>query len=671
MSSLSLEGYAHELVQDVLASAEADVTSAHDAFAERAIAELEVAGTIDDAFVSYYRAHAIEVSGYGFNEALGTLDLFVMAFRQHPLMAKMGKADVVSLAKRATTFAEKANKILRDQIDESSDAYDMCLGVEELLPTAQAIRVFVVTNDVATVKALSASVARGLPVSYEIWDLKRLHRLAMSGVQNEPITVTFDEPLPCLSTPTTDEDYSVLLSIIPGRALGEIYREFGTRLLELNVRSFLQNRGLVNRGIRETLLYAPERFLAYNNGISATASRVDIVDTPAGYGIRSIEGLQIVNGGQTTASIHSAMVKDGQDLEGVFVQVKLTVVQPEKLNEIVPEISKFSNTQNKVTLVDFSSNDPFHVELEKTTRTLWAPAVDGSGHETKWFYERARGQYADALTRERTPARKRAFKTQFPTKQKFLKTDVAKWEHSWGQQPAWVSKGGEKNFRQFMSQQKGKPPTDDILYVKRLIARGILFRETERIVTAQQFGGYRANIVTYTIAKLSNETQMRVDLDRIWSEQTISEALADALEGLSHLVFGVIVSPPPGITNVGEWAKRDLCWSRVQEIQWSVPASLESELLDLSKKRAVASTDAKASYTEADKKDIEQVGAVAADGWFALSKWAKETGNLQGWQRSLAFSLGKVAARSAEPSIKQARQGAKILEEATALGFRP
>ncbi len=152
--------------------------------------------------------------------------------------------------------------------------------------------------------------------------------------------------------------------------------------------------------------------------------------------------------------------------------MKLTVVSPDRLQEIVPEISRYSNTQNKVTLVDFSSNHPFHVELEKITRSLWAPAADGSGQETRWFYERARGQYADALARERTPARQRAFKTLHPLRQKFTKADAAKFEHSWGQLPHIVSRGAEKNFREFMIKLGEKAPTVDASYCQRPDSQG-------------------------------------------------------------------------------------------------------------------------------------------------------------------------------------------------------
>jgi hypothetical protein len=664
--------YAHDLVQDVVAAAEADNLPAHDAFADRIIAELETAGHTEDWFMAYYRSRGVEISGYAHNQALNTLDLFLVQFRQQPLLVKIGAQDLQAMAKRVLGYVGKVRSGLRKHLEETLEVHDMCTAVEEALSTVSAIRVFLVTNDVATTRRLPAAEGEGIPVTFEVWDITRLHRLETSGILHEPITVEFPEPLPCLSTPQTDETYSVLLTIMRGDILAAVYKEYGSRLLEQNVRSFLQLKGAVNRGIRETLIRSPERFLAYNNGISATASKVELGATPAGApGIRRIHDFQIVNGGQTTASIHSALVRNEGDLTQVYVQVKLTVVLPDRLTEIAPEISRFSNTQNKVTVVDFSSNDPYHIELEKISRTLWAPAKDGSGQETKWFFERARGQYADALNRERTPARQRAFKTQNPPRQKFTKTDVAKWEHSWAQKPWLVSRGGEKNFRAFMIDHGGRTPTADIGYVQRLIAKGILFKGTDDIVRGERFGGYGANIVTYTIAKLGNATGQRLDLERIWREQGLTAALTEALTEISHLANKVIISPPAGATHVGEWTKREACWSRMQDLDWSVPPALKAELLDLTRARAAETATGRAGLTADEEATITKAAAVPAETWFALSHWARETGNLQNWQRGIAYSLGKLTSRGSDPSIKQATQGLKALDAAAGLGFRP
>lgn len=675
MTAISIEQFANDLAQTVAAAAEAESLSTHDAFAEQVISDLESAGIVEDGFVAYFRSHGIEVSGYGHSEGINSLDLFVATFRGHPLLQKIGKSEVAVQAKRAVNYLDRVQKGLRSDIDDSSDAYDMALAVEHHLRTVSSIRVFLITNDLSTTRRYRGETFGDLPVTFEIWDLNRLHRMATSGVLHEPIAVEFDPPLPCLSTPHTDDNYSVFLSIIPGEVLGRVYSEYGSRLLELNVRSFLQLKGAVNRGIRETLLTSPERFLAYNNGISATASKVDLVRLPSGeQAIRRVHDLQIVNGGQTTASIHNSYSKREGDLRNVLVQMKLTQVDPGLLEEIVPEISKYSNTQNKVTVVDFSSNHPFHVELEKVSRSLWAPANDGSGQETKWFYERARGQYADALNKERTPARQRQFKIVHPLKQKFTKTDVAKWENSWLQSPQLVSRGAEKNFRAFMdgiNRTRSTPPTSDRVYVERLIAKGVLFKETERIVTEQQFGGYRANIVTYTIAKISHETAMRLDLDRIWREQSVTDALAGAIAEVSRIAHKIIIAPPAGTTHVGEWTKKDACWVRVQGADWDVPTDLAKELISVDKATAQRRDDQSAGHSEEELRQIGAASDVPAEVWFALSHWAKETQNLQPWQRSLAYSLGRISARHAEPSLKQAIRGLELLEEAHTLGFRP
>ena len=134
------------------------------------------------------------------------------------------------------------------------------------------------------------------------------------------------------------------------------------------------------------------------------------------------------------------------DLTDVSVQAKITVIDPTHVEDIVPLISRYANSQNKVSEADLSANDPFHVDLEKLSRAIWAPLTSTTPRATRWFYERARGQYADALAQESTPARKKRFKDEWPTAQKFTKTDVAKFEAVWDQLPHVASLGAQKNL---------------------------------------------------------------------------------------------------------------------------------------------------------------------------------------------------------------------------------
>ena len=312
-----------------------------------------------------------------------------------------------------------------------------------------------------------------------------------------------------------DSDYQTILAVVPGDVLMDVYGEYGSRLLQLNVRSFLQARGKVNQGIRRTILDEPDRFLAYNNGISATASAVKLTSMPdGGLGIQSLDNLQIVNGGQTTASLYHAAVKDRANIDHIQVQMKLTVVEPDRLDEIVPLISRYANSQNKVNEADFSANHPFHVEIEKLSRTIWAPAADGTQRQTRWFYERARGQYQDALSRAGTPARQRQFKETHPAAQRFAKTDLAKFEMAWDRLPHLVSLGAQKCFREFTIRLTDRADQSvDQAYFANLIAKAILFRRTEKLVSTLQLGGYRANVVAYVVALLS-ETQQAAPRSR-------------------------------------------------------------------------------------------------------------------------------------------------------------
>jgi hypothetical protein len=670
MNDDALAIYAQRLVAEVLAAADAVSLTTSETFTRRALDDLEQAGVTENTFAAYYAGErGLEVSGYGSNESLDALDVFITDFRADPQVTWLTKADVEARFRRVLKFVQRCRDGLKKQIDESDDVYDMCLAIEKKLPEVSRIRLFFLTNSDASITSLPEAEFGDIPVSYEIWDLTRFHRMTSSGTLSEPIAVEFGDPLPCLATPTIDGTFSVFMAILPGQMLAGLYGQYGTRLLELNVRSFLQTKGAVNRGIRGTLLAQPERFLAYNNGISATASRVELTTLPGGgQAIQHIHDLQIVNGGQTTASIHYAHVKDKADISTVFVQMKLTVVAPDRLEEIVPEISKYSNTQNKVTLVDFSSNHLYHVAVEKGTRSLWAPATGGSGQETRWFYERARGQYTDALARERTPAKQREFKALHPLPQKFTKSDLAKFEHSWGQLPHIVSLGAEKNFREFMINLGEKGPDVDALYCQRLIAKAILFKATEKIVTAQGMQGFRANIVTYTIAKLASATGQRIDLDRIWQEQKLTPALAATIDDISRRIRKVIVTPVRN-ANVTEWAKSPECWRRVSDIQWAVPDDLQAEYADpttmVRRARHAAETD---SHNAAKLKIA--VASIPAEDWLAVAAWAKDTKNLEPWQWQVAAQVGKYLKNGWDLTINQATQAERLMVEAQRLGFR-
>jgi hypothetical protein len=360
-------------------------------------------------------------------------------------------------------------------MDPARTAWEMAQCLADALPGAQSLRLTLLTNAHVRGDFPQVDPLGKLVTSMHVWDIDRLYRLESSGAEREPITVDLIElagdSIPALGPTGRASDYEAYLMLIPGDVLARVYERFGSRLLEQNVRAFLQTKGGVNQGIQKTIQEEPHRFLAYNNGISMTASAVHTKMREDGQlGVTRIDDLQIVNGGQTTASLHYARTRakgDARLLDGVFVQAKLSVIPPALINDIVPRISQYANTQNTIKMADFSANHPFHISLEEQSRTVWAPDAAGTSHSTRWFYERARGQYADALAKERTPARQREFKVIHPLSQKFTKTDVAKFEMTWEQRPDLVSAGAERCFNDF--QNLLKETIEDFLPTKDYI----------------------------------------------------------------------------------------------------------------------------------------------------------------------------------------------------------
>ncbi|MDZ7961467.1 MAG: AIPR family protein [Aulosira sp. DedQUE10] len=680
---IKLIQFAEDLRQEVINNSEAGQDSDNtegdsfreDEFTRLMIEYLTDAGELDDGEVCYHRNRGLKVNGYSFSQEFECLNLFISIFTQSVPPNTVPKQDVEQAFRRLINFFKKALNGYHQSIEEALTVFDMALQINDLRTQLSQVRLYLFTDGRTNIALKKHENIENITCSFHVWDIQRTYRCVTSGKRRETIEIDFEsqygQAIPCLQMPESNSDYAAYMAIFPGTIIYNIYSEYGPRLLERNVRSFLQVRGKVNKGIRQTIKEEPHRFLAYNNGISATADAVEIVDLAGGSkGIKYVRDLQIVNGGQTTASIYQAVKKDKLEVSEIYVQAKLSVVAPEKLDEIVPLISRYANNQNKVSEADFSANDPFHIKIEELSRTIWAPAVDGTQRQTRWFYERARGQYLDAKGREGTAAKQKAFVAMHPMSQKFTKTDLAKFENTWNQLPHLVSLGAEKNFREFTIQlaKRGKfQPDED--YFKRLVSKALLFRRTEKIVQHQQFGGYRANIVAYTLAYLSYKTGQRIDLDRIWKEQRLSPALQEAIKFISYQVYQFIINPPGG-RNVTEWCKKEECWKNIQNIEIELSTELLKELIAGNKAKPNQIDKGIESPDTEDLKLIIQISEVPADTWFQIARWAKETHNLQPWERSLAFSLGKLAAQNISPSRKQANHGSKILQEAQELGFK-
>ena len=671
----TLEAFAENLRQDVLALAESEDEGLMlaDSFTQTIFDMLSEAGEFEDPLVCYHRSRGMEVSGYGVDEDEGRLDLFLSLHTNTEPPATVTRQQVTVAFRRLRQFLEWCLGGGYIELEESSPVFDMAAHIHGMGGSFSQVRLCVLTDGRTTVETLPLDQLGDISVTSSLWDIVRLHRLSLAGQQRERISIDFSErfgqPLPCLMADSLGDGYRAFLMLLPGHVLRAIYADFGPRLLERNVRSFLQARGKVNRGIRDTISGEPERFLAYNNGITMTAEAVDITHTPDGSAITHLEGLQIVNGGQTTASM-LATGRGRADLSHVYVAAKLIEIESgTDHDDLVRNVSRYANSQNSISGADFSANDPFHVEIERLSRTLWAPAAAGVQRQTKWFYERARGQYQDARASQTTPARRRMFLSENPTKQKFTKTDLAKFENTWDQLPHMVSLGAQKNFSDYVIRISERDQmVVDTSYFERLIAKAILFRSAERIVQQQNFGGYRANIVTYTLALLSHATSQRIDLQSIWREQALSENLRIAIAELSHEVYRIIDNSRGG-RNTTEWCKSERCWEQVRsQASREAVARISSELMDLSstreeQKRTVSNLSA--DYVA----NLERVVGVSSDRWRMLADWAGETESIDAIQRQLALKIARAIERGREISAPDAERVVMILDQAIALGF--
>lgn len=521
----------------------------------------------------------LRLSGFAVSDDAEQLDLFVSLYDGVETIQPITDTETKTAAEQCLRFLAKcADGKLASTMDESNDAYALAVTIQGCYTNLDQIRIYVLTDRQAKAKNFKTREVSGKTVKLEVMDIERLHRHWSEGKPRDELVVNFNEvcgdALPCVYVPSEIADYDYALTVIPGEALHFLYEKFGARLLEANVRSFLSATGKVNKGIRDTLRDAPEKFMAYNNGIVVVADEAFLGKTSSGGpGIVWLKGMQIVNGGQTTASVYFTKKKLPEvDLHKVRVPAKIIVLHSSNgasEEALISDISRFANSQNSVKQSDLSANKPFHVEMEKLALTTYCP--DGVG---KWFYERAAGSYNTMLAREgTTPARLKHIKEHVtPSSRKFTKTDLAKYLNTWDQKPDLVSLGSQKNFERFMDSLQeidgqSPLPLPDVRIYKGMIAKAILFKKTQALVRPM-FPAFQGNVAVYLISLLSNRIGERIDLEKIWLRQDISVQLRAQLQTWASEVHETLHRTSGG-KMISEWAKKPECWNAIRSARYS------------------------------------------------------------------------------------------------------
>ena len=654
-------------------------------FTQAAVDLLAEAGETENARVAYDEKalgtkNQHKINAYSIADNYETIDLFITVFKGAEEPQRVGKDEIDMAAKRIANFLRKGiYKDYVNEIEESSPIFDFAHTLSnsaDLKENLVRVNAIILTDGLYPGELPENQTISGYPIYYRVVDVNYLYNITEKS--HIPIEIDFKNEgfeVPCIISPSENDQYQSYLAIISGDALANIYERFGSRLLEQNVRSFLQFTGKINKGIRNTILKEPNMFLAFNNGIAATAEEliIDKSEDGKGFLISKVKDFQIVNGGQTTASIYHTLKKDKANISGIFVQLKLSVVKNrDNFSEIVSRISEYANTQNKVSVSDLSSNRPYHIELEKLSRNIFTPHVTGQTTQTKWFYERARGQYKNARVKEGfTKAKQKAFDLKNPKNQMFTKEDLAKYVNTYQEiyegkklviGPHIVVRGNQKNYVQFINYNLAKNP--DNIYYEDIISKAILCRAAEKVygVKPNSIGDMRYITVPYSISFLVHSTKGKIDLYKIWRTQTISEQLKALLYDLMVKVETFIKDKAPGAL-YGEWAKKEECWNELKKQDFNINFSqIKQDFEDPknpSQRRRI--TDEEAAQTQIQE-ELEKIKSVPSKVWHKIEDWGRATELLTPQQKDVSYNLAARVRNNTKISDYERQSGVKILD---------
>ncbi len=641
---MNFEEYISDFISELRADAAVNQTDTADEFYTKTLEMLQDNGDFDDPVLFYFgkngkRNRYMQIDGYCFDEAEKSLILFIYDFEDSLNPNTLTNTQIESLAKRIRNFLDEVcNGNIKEYCDDSDDVIKLADLIRRRMTADELssdlilkVKFYIVTN-----KKLSSSVKKikqedfsGKPVELNIWHLERFYELAQSK-DNEPIFIDIKEEfhssgIPCIKGDIgSNLGYDAYIAIIPGKLLADIYIEYGSKILEGNIRAFLGtgNSKSVNSGIKRTIINEPSRFFTYNNGIATTASRIELDKSSDQLKITAIEDFQIINGGQTTASLAEAVLKKNNvDLKGIYVPMKLTVIEDRDTvdedgvrfyDAMVEKIARYANKQNSTSEADFFSNSPYHVLMEQMSKKYLAPPQNVIPNPTAWYYERTKKKYNQEQIKM-TKAEKAKFATKFPKKQLIKKEDWAKYIYSVEQKPDIVSKGRSYIIKSFGPEineiyKKHKEQFNEF-YFKKGVAAAILFKSVDAYLDRLKripgawytVGGYKLNIVPYTISKIMSSIPEGYSLDwmRIWKEQRIYDELFHEIEIVTKMTNDYICDSHGVI--VTEYCKKHDTWENYKAIQYNPSKAFIDTLI------AQSIVDEQLSGAKQDQKESNEI----------------------------------------------------------------
>ncbi len=699
-----LEDFRLEFIKECSDEALLDTISVEEAFINKVIEKLKNSDELEDFshcfFEKTLKNKNARIDGYHYDTVDYSFNLFISDYVGDENIISLTNVEWQKSYKKVRTFIEHSlDGFIVGNIEESTPAYGLSSHLNEEINNITKFKVYILTDKVLSqrVKKIDVESIENIPVEIKIWDAQRMFELYESKQQKEKIIINFEDlgvkGLRCLKACETD-NYSSYLTMISGTLLSELYLYYGASLLEGNVRSFLSTRGKVNKAIRKTILTEPKMFFAFNNGIAATADKGEFKIVNGELILQKIVNLQIINGGQTTASLANAIIKDKaqEQMKDIMVPVKLSIVEEENALKLIPKISRTANMQNKVSDADFFSNHPYHIRIEEYSRKVYAPekmiydyktkTTQKADTRTKWYYERARGQY-DQEQMKKTTSERIKFKKLHPTAQLLKKTDWAKYLNTFECKPQIVSKGAQFNmnkFAEYISKKWDQSNTSNQVYnevyYKNSICYAIMYKETEKIVSNtdwyKQIKSYRANIVTYSLAYLTNYINNNFpnktfNFNKMWSNQNVTTKFRNQIESLSKEVYEFITREDRGTLNVTEWCKKDLCWMNMKEEKFTIHEEYISSLIDKNVIKEIEKEAKKERRTDNNLAVEIEVCSLGSAFWKKLKNWALERKLLNATEISLIDIACNLERRM--PNAKQSQRIMEIKERIMLEGF--
>ena len=699
---MDIEEFRKDYLRQIRSNAEYNRTDPEEQFINMALEQLVDMGEIIDPFpisCEMYgrRGRLMEFDSYAYDDADSSIVLIISDFQNTEEKTTLTNSRIDELCKHMLNFVDEAySGNIREFCDDSDPIIDIAkefkakIGHDKYDTEVMKIKLYIITNSTMStkVKSLNREPFLNRPVEVNVWTLERFFEFYQRDNSESIVVHTSDfgcpEGIQCLKASITGTDYDAYMAIVPGRFLADLYLKYGSKLLQGNIRAFLSIKGKVNKKIRETIMKEPNRFFTYNNGIAVVARSIELSDD--GSHVLSFSDFQIINGGQTTASLANAIIRGEaiHELEGIYVPMKLTVLNVademtdedvDMYNDITQKISRCANSQNSVTDADFFSNHPYHVKMEELSRKTPAPAVNGSPFSTIWFYERSRGKYEQEQMKL-TEAQRRQFKEKNPKNQLIKKEKIAKCLNAVHMLPHSIITSSSNSMKVFAAHieqmyEKSKDCVNE-LYFKRCVAAVILFDTTDQIVNNASWypkGGHKAEIVPYSVAKLMSMLPdgYTLDWNYIWQKQRLPNAVIQQMELVAFNTQNFLLNTT---ASVREYAKRAETWRKYNEDKsFGLSEAFIQSLIPIeAEKHEIAEAKREHKFN----RDIDATVAVynlGAEYWMKVYMDLKDSRIISSGNSDFILSMAQIIRRGSLPSNAQIKKLLNVIKQAEDAGY--